>query len=386
MQILHNGVIYTAEKILPNHAIVLQGERILDVVPMDELEGRYPDSKTAQKLDLQGANITAGFIDLQINGCGGLMFNDAISVETLEHMQATNVRSGTTSFLPTFITSPDQDMQGAVAVMEHYLSRYKHQALGLHLEGPYLSEAKKGVHQAQYVRVINDEMKAFLCAHHQAIAMITLAAENPTSEYIPEFVQKGIVVSLGHSNATFEQAMHAIELGASCATHLHNAMSPISSGRDLGVVGAVLASDIYAGIIVDGLHVHYANVALDKKIKGDKLFMVTDAIAAAGSDIETFTFVGKQIFVKDGHCYDAAGTLAGASVTMIQSVENAVKQVGITLHEALRMVNWYPARVLKMEQELGDIAAGKVANLTVFDRDFNVLRTAVNGEWVFVKA
>lgn len=385
MQILHNAVIYTAEDILHDHAILLKGDRIVDVLPVNELETRYPESKTAQKLDLQGANITAGFIDLQINGCGGVMFNDDISVATLEHMQATNVCSGTTSFLPTFITSPDQDMQGAVSVMENYLERYKNQALGLHLEGPYLSEAKKGVHQVQYVRAINAEMKNYLCEHHKAIAMITLAPENPTSEYIPEFVQKGIVVSLGHSNATFEQAMHAIELGASCATHLHNAMSPISSGRDLGVVGAVLASDIYAGIIVDGLHVHYTNVALDKKIKGDKLFMVTDAIAAAGSDIQTFTFVGKQIFVKDGHCYDGAGTLAGASVTMIESVENAVKQVGISLHEALRMVNLYPARVLKMEQELGDIAAGKVANLTVFDRDFNVLRTAVNGEWVFVK-
>ena len=139
----------------------------------------------------------------------------------------------------------------------------------------------------------------------------------------------------------------------------------------MGVVGAVLDSDLYAGIIVDGLHVEFGNVRIAKKVKGDKLCIVTDATAAAGSDIESFIFVGKTVYVRDGKCYDANGTLGGASVTMIESVQNAVKDVGISLDETLRMCNLYPARAIGVDDHLGSIEAGKIANLTVFTKDFN---------------
>lgn len=372
---LINGVIYTAQDVLYGYAVIVDGDRIKEIVRSENLP------TDLHKIDLQGHNLTAGFIDLQLNGCGGVMFNEDISVQTLEIMQATNLKSGTTSYLPTFITSPDAGMKSAVNIMRDYLAKHKNQALGLHLEGPYLSIEKKGVHREEYIREMSSEMKDFLCANADVITKITLAPENPTAKYIADFVESGIIVSIGHSNATYEVAQEAIKQGASFATHLHNAMSPVSSGRAMGVVGAVLDSDIYTGIIVDGLHVDYGNVRIAKKTKGDKLCIVTDAVAAAGAEIESFVFVGKTVYVRDGKCYDANGTLGGAAVTMIESVKNAVKEVGIPLDETLRMCNLYPARAIGVEDRLGSIAAGKIANLTVFTHDFKVTGTVVNGVW-----
>lgn len=370
-----NGVIYTAKEVLYGHAVVVEDDRIKAVVREEALP------EDLQRIDLKGNNLTAGFIDLQLNGCGGVMFNEDISVRTLEIMQETNLKSGTTSYLPTFITSPDEGMKRAVNIMRDYLAQYRNQALGLHLEGPYLSREKKGVHCEEYIREISPEMKDFLCANADVITKITLAAENPTARYIAEFVKCGIVVSIGHSNATYEVAQQAIADGAGFATHLHNAMSPVSSGRAMGVVGAVLDSDIYAGIIVDGLHVDFGNVRIAKKAKGDKLCIVTDAVAAAGADIDSFVFVGKTVYVRDGKCYDANGTLGGAAITMIESVQNAVKEVGIPLDETLRMCNYYPAKAIGVDDKLGSIEAGKIANLTVFSHDFKIIGTAVNGVW-----
>ena len=303
---LTNAVIYTGEKVLYEHAVVIENGLIQAVILEKDLAKEMPT------VDLNGANLSAGFIDLQLNGCGGVMFNEEISVNTLEIMQATNLKSGTTSYLPTFITSP--------------------------------------------------------------------AAENPTAEYISRFIQAGIIVSIGHSNATYEQAKQRFAEGASFATHLHNAMSPISSGREMGVVGAVLDSEVYTGIICDGLHVHWGNIRLAKKAKGDKLVVVTDATAAAGADISEFIFVGKKVTVKEGKCYDEFGALGGASVTMIESIQNLIHHTDLSLDEILRMCTLYPAKAIGVDDKLGSIAVGKVANLAIFDQQFKVKATAVNGE------
>lgn len=371
---LTNAVIYTGEKVLYEHAVVIENDLIQAVILEKDLAKEIPT------VDLNGANLSAGFIDLQLNGCGGVMFNEEISVNTLEIMQATNLKSGTTSYLPTFITSPDEGMKQAVAVMREYLAKHQNQALGLHLEGPYLSVAKKGVHRPEYIREISPEMLDFLCQNGDVITKLTVAAENPTAEYISRFIQAGIIVSIGHSNATYEQAKQRFAEGASFATHLHNAMSPISSGREMGVVGAVLDSDVYTGIICDGLHVHWGNIRLAKKAKGDKLVVVTDATAAAGADISEFIFVGKKVTVKDGKCYDEFGALGGASVTMIESIQNLIHHTDLSLDEILRMCTLYPAKAIGVDDKLGSIAVGKVANLAIFDQQFKVKATAVNGE------
>lgn len=371
-----NSVIYTAKDVLYGHAVVIENDKIQAIIREEQL------ADDIQRIDLQGHNLTAGFIDLQLNGCGGVMVNSEPTVHTFEVMQQTNLRSGTTSYLPTFITAPDEGMKQVVSAMREYLQKYQNQALGLHLEGPYLSVEKKGVHRAEYIREISPEMKQFLCDNADVITKITLAAENPTAKAIPDFVKSGIIVSVGHSNATYEVAKQAFASGATFATHLHNAMSPISSGRTMGVVGAVLDSDdVYTGVIVDGLHVEFGNVKIAKRAKGDKLCIVTDATAAAGSDIEQFDFVGTTVYVRDGKCYDANGTLGGASITMIESVKNAVEKVGIPLDETLRMCNYYPAKAIGVDDRLGSIDVGKIANLTAFTNRFEVIGCAVNGEW-----
>lgn len=372
-----NCVIYTGEKVLYQHALIVENDKIQAVVLAENL------APEIEKIDLGGANLSAGFIDLQLNGCGGVMFNEDPSVRTLEIMQQTNRRSGTTSYLPTFITAPDEGMKQAVAVMREYLGKYQNQALGLHLEGPYLSVAKKGVHRPEYIREISPEMLDFLCENGDVITKITIAAENPTADHIARFKQAGILVSIGHSNATYQQAKQRINEGIDFATHLHNAMSPVSNGREGGVVGAVLDSDIYAGIIVDGLHVEWGNVRIAKKVKGDKLVLVTDAVAAAGSDIDHFIFVGKTVKVENGKCYDEFGALGGSSVTMIESVRYMVQHTDTPLDEVLRMCTLYPARAIKVDERLGSLSAGKIANLTAFDQQFNVIGTAVNGEWQY---
>ena len=371
---LTNAVIYTGEKVLYEHAVVIENGLIQAVILEKDLAKEIPT------VDLNGANLSAGFIDLQLNGCGGVMFNEEISVNTLEIMQATNLKSGTTSYLPTFITSPDEGMKQAVAVMREYLSKHQNQALGLHLEGPYLSVAKKGVHRPEYIREISPEMLDFLCQNGDVITKLTVAAENPTAEYISRFIQAGIIVSIGHSNATYEQAKQRFAEGASFATHLHNAMSPISSGREMGVVGAVLDCEVYTGIICDGLHVHWGNIRLAKKAKGDKLVVVTDATAAAGADISEFIFVGKKVTVKEGKCYDEFGALGGASVNMIESIQNLIHHTDLSLDEILRMCTLYPAKAIGVDDKLGSIAVGKVANLAIFDQQFKVKATAVNCE------
>ncbi|MDU2245026.1 MAG: N-acetylglucosamine-6-phosphate deacetylase, partial [Haemophilus parainfluenzae] len=176
---LINSVIYTKNEVLRDYAVVIEGEYIQSVIPQSELESGI------KTIDLQGHNLTAGFIDLQLNGCGGVMFNDQTSVETLEIMQATNLKSGCTSFLPTFITAPDEDIKRAVNIMREYLNKHKNQALGLHIEGPYLSLEKKGVHRPEYIREATPEMKDFLCDNADVITKLTIAAENPTVQYIP---------------------------------------------------------------------------------------------------------------------------------------------------------------------------------------------------------
>lgn len=371
-----NAVIYTGETVLYHHAVVVEQGKIKALLPENQVDKALPT------IDLKGANLTAGFIDLQLNGCGGVMVNGAPTIETLEIMQKTNLKSGTTSYLPTLITSSDEEIKETLKMMREYLKTHHNEALGLHLEGPYISLAKKGVHRPDYIREMSAEMLATFLEYAPEITKMTIAAENPTVQYVPQLVKKGIIVSIGHSNGTYQEALHMIKQGASFATHLHNAMSPISNGRDMGVVGAVLASDIYTGIIVDGTHVHFDNVKMAKALKGDKLCIVSDAVAPAGTDIKSFVFVGKTITVKeDGNCYDEFGSLGGANITMIKSIENAVEKVGIPLEEALRMSNLYPARAIKVDDKLGSIAVGKVANLTAFNHRFEVIGTAVNGIW-----
>ncbi|MBK4716948.1 MULTISPECIES: N-acetylglucosamine-6-phosphate deacetylase [Tenebrionibacter/Tenebrionicola group] len=379
MYALIHGRIYTGHDVLDGHAIIIANGLIERVCPVAELP------QGIETRDLGGAIIAPGFIDVQLNGCGGVQFNDtaeAVTVETLEIMQKANEKAGCTSYLPTLITSSDELMMQGVRVMREYLAKHQHQALGLHLEGPWLSLAKKGTHNPDYVRKPDAKLVDFLCRNADVITKITLAPEMVEPEVIRQLVAAGIIVSAGHSNATVNEAKRGFRAGISFATHLYNAM-PYISGREPGLAGAIFDEpDLYCGIIVDGLHVDYANVRNAKRLKGEKLCLVTDATAPAGASIDKFIFAGKTIYYRDGLCVDENGTLSGSALTMIEGVQNLVEHVNIALDEALRMATLYPARAMGVDKALGTIEAGKVANLTAFTRDFNITKTIVNGNEV----
>ncbi|MCG3727984.1 N-acetylglucosamine-6-phosphate deacetylase [Vibrio cincinnatiensis] len=375
MYALTNGKIYTGSDVLSHHAVIIDGDRIQTVCPIDQLP------QGIQTIDLEGANLSPGFIDLQLNGCGGVMFNDEITADTIHTMHQANLKSGCTSFLPTLITSSDENMRQAISAQREYQNKYQHQSLGLHLEGPYLNVMKKGIHCVDYIRQSDDAMIDFICQNNDVVTKVTLAPENNDPRHIEKLAAAGIVVSIGHTNATYVEARKGFEAGITFATHLFNAMTPMA-GREPGVVGAIYDTpEVYSGVIADGFHVDYANIRIAHKIKGNKLVLVTDATAPAGAEMDYFIFVGKKVYYRDGKCVDENGTLGGSALTMIEAVQNTVEHVGIALDEALRMATLYPANAIGVEKTLGRVKKGYVANLTIFDQDFNVKATVVNGQY-----
>ncbi|TDT60405.1 N-acetylglucosamine 6-phosphate deacetylase [Enterobacter sp. AG5470] len=371
--------IYTGHEILDDHALVVANGLIDRLCPLADLPAGI------EQRSLNGAMLAPGFIDVQLNGCGGVQFNDtadAVTVKTLEIMQKANEKSGCTSYLPTLITSSDALMKQGVQVMRDYLAKHPNQALGLHLEGPWLNIIKKGTHNPDYVRKPDAALVDFLCQNADVITKVTLAPEVAGEAVIRQLANAGIVVSAGHSNATLKEAKAGFRAGISFATHLYNAM-PYITGREPGLAGAVLDdADVYCGVIADGLHVDYVNIRNAKRLKGDKLCLVTDATAPAGAHIDQFIFAGKTIYYRNGLCVDENGTLSGSALTMIEGVRNLVEHVGIALDEALRMATLYPARAIGVAATLGSIAAGKVANLTAFTHDYKIIKTIVNGNEV----
>ena len=379
MYALTHGRIFTGHEILDDHAIIAANGLSERICPLADVPANV------EQRSVNGAILAPGFIDVQLNGCGGVQFNDtaeAVTVETLEIMQKANEKSGCTSFLPTLITTSDDLMKQGVRVMREYLAKHPNQALGLHLEGPWLNLVKKGTHNPEFVRKPDHELVQFLCDNADVITKVTLAPEMVAPEVITALANAGIVVSAGHSNATAKEARIGFRAGITFATHLFNAM-PYMSGREPGLTGAILdANEIYCGIIADGLHVDYINIRNAKRLKGDKLCLVTDATAPAGANIDQFIFAGKTIYYRNGLCVDENGTLSGSSLTMIEGVRNLVEHANIALDEVLRMATLYPARAIGVEKHLGSIAPGKVANLTAFTHDFKIIKTIVNGDEV----
>ncbi|MCQ1056587.1 N-acetylglucosamine-6-phosphate deacetylase [Photobacterium sp. DNB23_23_1] len=367
--------IYTGSDVLNNHAVIIDGVNIHAVCPVSELPADI------EIRDLEGANLTPGFIDLQLNGCGGVMLNDEINADTIHTMHRANLKSGCTSFLPTLITSSDEDMKAAIAAERDYQGQYQNHSLGLHLEGPYLNVMKKGIHSVDHIRRSDNAMINTICENADVVTKVTLAPEQNDHSHIEQLVEAGIVVSAGHTNATYVEARKGFASGISFATHLFNAMTPMA-GREPGMVGAIYDTpEVYTGVIADGFHVDYANIRLAHRMKGNKLVLVTDATAPAGADMDHFIFVGKKVYYRDGKCVDENGTLGGSALTMIEAVQNSVEHAGIALDEAIRMATLYPARAISVDQKLGAIKKGMVANLAIFDRDYKVQATVVNGEY-----
>ncbi|AUR51317.1 N-acetylglucosamine-6-phosphate deacetylase [Aquella oligotrophica] len=357
--------IFDGVNLLTNKIVLLADNQIVDVIDSDKLYDK------SQLEDFGNSVISPGMLDLQLNGCGGVLFNADISMETLETMHQTNLKFGTTGFLPTLITADFNDSITALEVVKEWFKQYGNTrgVLGIHLEGPFLSKEKRGIHPEEFIIKPTDEMLAKIVPYAKLFPIkMTMAAENVKPEQIEFLAKHGIIVSIGHSNASYEVAENAFKHGAKTVTHMFNAMSGMT-GRNPGLIGAVLANPVYLGLIVDMLHVDKANVRLMTNLKPTSVYLVTDAVTPTGTDMTEFDFAGKHLYVRDGKCVDDAGTLGGAYLTMNEAIENCVEKCGLSLEQSLTMATLIPAQLIGVDDQIGRIAEGYRADLIAIDLD-----------------
>lgn len=369
-----NSKLFTGEHWLTNTAVIIDGDKITALVAANKLP-----ADVHQIIDLQGQRLIPGLIDTQVNGGGGVLFNDAPSLETLRIMGAAHRKFGTTGFYPTLISDDLEVVKVAIATVRQAITEKVPGVLGIHLEGPFLNPERKGVHDESKFKIIDETAFKLLTSLDLGKTLITIAPELTTPAMIERLVKAGVVVAAGHSAATYAQTKIALDAGLSSFTHLFNAMTPLTS-REPGMVGAALEDkNSWCGIIADGFHVHASTLKIAHRAKAaGKLILVTDAMPSVGATAKNFMLNGELIRWENGKLTTATGTLAGSDLTMISAVTNAVKMLDIELEEAIRMASVYPADMMG-EALLGKIAPGYFANMILIDDRFQVTRSWING-------
>lgn len=325
---------------------------------------------------LDGGYLAPGFVDLQVNGGGGVMFNDDQTLQTLEVISQAHCRLGTYTFLPTLITDTQARSQAAIDSVAMAIEKGVPGIAGIHLEGPHLSIARKGAHEPSLIRSMSDTDLNMIADATQRLpnVMLTVAPESVTIPQTQTLAQAGVIVSLGHTNADYDTCMAYMAAGARNTTHLFNAMSQLGS-RNPGLVGATLDSgDVSASLIADAVHVHPASMraALQAKKGSGKIYLVSDAMAAAGSDLSQFILNGRTVFRRTGTLRLLDGTLAGADIDMPRSIETLVRQVGLDAAQAISMATSIPANMLTLTGGYGLRKAASKENLLYMDREFNL--------------
>lgn len=371
---LVNGTVLTPAGFERGRAVLLEGGQVIAVLDVGD-----PRVRDTTWHDLGGRMLLPGFIDCQVNGGGGVLFNQTPSVEGIRAIAAAHRRFGTTGLLPTLISDKTGVMRTALAAVEAAMDQVPG-VLGIHIEGPYIAPARKGVHKEATLRSLDPHEIALSTSLKRGRTLLTLAPECVPAEALRELLAAGVVVSIGHTAADYDAVRRALDAGARGFTHLFNAMTPLQS-RAPGAVGAALEDrDSWCGIIVDGHHVHPASlkVALAAKPRG-KLFLVTDAMPPVGTPHPEFVLNGETISVKDGIARTADGTLAGSVISMIDAVRNCVELLGLPLEEAARMASTYPAEFLGLGSSHGCIAPGYRADLTVIDAAYTIHETWIGG-------
>lgn len=362
-KVLTNAQIFTGRELLNNKSILIEDGRISKLINDTEIP------QGAEVTDCGGSMISPGLLELQIYGGGGHLFSAHTNGKALHAIADAIVAGGTTGFLITLATNSMEVFMEAIRVVRDH----PHPAvLGLHLEGPYINPEKRGAHIEEYVKVPERaEVEMLIREAGGVVKMMTLAPEVASPEIIRLLTENGIIVSAGHSSATFAQASAGFEQGISCTTHLFNAMSPFHH-RDTGLPGATFRSDtVRASIIADGIHVDYQAVAVAKKIMKERLFLITDAIEES--------LEGPYIHVRQPDRFTLPdGTLSGSSLTLLQAIANCVRYADIPLEEAIRMASLYPAEIIG-RPDLGLIEPGAKADLLVFNKDFQVEQVWLQG-------
>lgn len=373
-----------AKRLFPGRAEAVQTDMVIRVedgliVSITPIDACPPEDGDVLHVD----TICPGFIDIQINGARDVQFNDYPTVEGITEIAAGARVNGTAHLLPTFVTAPKQSFLKAIEAVESAIESDVLGVLGIHLEGPFLSKSRPGIHPANAIRNIESSDIAAITQKRSGITLLTLAPEEIDPSMIEELTQNGVLVFAGHTEATSDDIRDAEASGLRGATHLFNAMSQIGP-REPGVVGATLSSqNLYAGIIADGIHVHPANLKLAAGAMGDRLCLVTDAMQTLAGRKTSFNLSGKTIYLKNSKLSDKSGTLAGAHLAMDEAVRNAIKFAGVSETTALAMASSNPARALHLENELGAIKVGYRASLTILDKELHAQGVIVDGH-VFV--
>ncbi len=341
--IYRNGHIFDGAQLLDGYAVRFVKGQAAEFGPEDDISN-------GDVFDLEGDILSPGYVDLQVNGGGGVMFNDGPSVETLRTIAAAHRKLGATAILPTLITDTVEITQAAIAAAVSAIDQSVPGIAGLHLEGPHLSLKRKGAHEGTLIRPMEQTDLAALLTAAEALPVlkVTVAPENVSEDQVKALSAAGVLVSLGHTDADFDTCCRYIAAGARCVTHLFNAMSQLGS-RAPGLVGAALASgNVSTGMIADAIHVHPATIraAWAAKAVPGRIFLVSDAMAVAGSDLDRFDLNGREIRRQEGKLVLADGTLAGADLELTTAINVLVHQVGLPLNEALQAATIVPANLI----------------------------------------
>lgn len=360
--------VFTGHEILTGTAVLIRDGKIAGLVPADDVPAGY------RVRELSGYMLAPAFIDLQIYGGNGLMFSSELSTAAIEATYEYCLQGGCTQFMITMATNSIDKFIRGLEVAREYRTNGGKGLLGVHLEGPYINPAKKGAHLEKFIKTPTiEEIDLLLQKGKDIFKMMTLAPERCDRACIERLQHNGIIVSAGHSNATYEEAIDGFYQGIPAATHLFNAMSPLQ-GRQPGMLGAIYDhNEVRSSIVCDGVHVDFASVRISKKIMQDRLFFITDAVTEVQYGEYVHVFRGDRYTLPDG-------TLSGSSLTMLRCVTNAVEKAGIPLPEALRMASLYPARVLGRQDTLGCISPGACADLVLLDEQLNILKVIVDGD------
>jgi N-acetylglucosamine-6-phosphate deacetylase len=372
----HNGRVLIGSRIDEDVTVLVENARIVSI---DEL-GRAA-SVADHVVDLNGRLLLPGFIDVQVNGGGGVLFNAEPTASGIRVIATTHRRCGTTGLLPTLITDELDVVRQAMAAVDEAIETGVSGVLGIHLEGPYLNAERKGAHDGSKLRRLEASGVPLLTSLRRGRTLVTLAPEVTAPGAIEALVAAGVIVSAGHTNADADVMSGAFRRGVTGITHLFNAMSQLGS-RAPGVVGATLNNqDAYAGIIVDGRHVDPSVLRLALRCRPlDRFLLVTDAMPCVGSSSDVFVLQGRTIRVRDGVCVDDAGTLSGAAIDMATAVRNAVTMLGLPIADAVRMATEAPARFLGLDGEVGRIHPGCRANLLVTNDRLEIEAVWIDGE------
>jgi len=371
---LTNARVLTGDGWRDDAAVVIADGRIAAVQPA-------ADAPAGEVVDLGERLLVPGFIDTQVNGGDDVLFNECPTAECIDRIGAAHRRFGTTGFLPTLISDDLTVIDQAVSAVEDAIARGVPGVLGIHIEGPFLNVARKGIHDASKFRTLDDEAIRLLTRLKGGVTLVTLAPEMTRPDMIGRLVAAGAIVAAGHTDADYATTRAALDAGITGFTHLFNAMSPLKN-RAPGVVGAALEDTAgWCGLIVDGHHVDPVVLKLALRCRpADRFMLVTDAMPSVGSDRDHFFIQGRRITVKDGACRDQNGTLAGSDLDMASAVRNTRDMLGVDLETAVMMASAAPAAFLGLQASHGRIAPGYVADLVAMEPDCAVTDTWIGGK------